>query len=258
MSSDDEHPQSPATEPARILRLLWRRQLGEEEGARGPRKRLNLDRIVDAAIDHADREGLGSLSMRRIAELLDTSATSLYTYVPGRGELIGLMVDQVVGRTPLHDHAGSLRERLAAIAELLWGEHHRHPWLSDAQSHRPWIGPNISARYEWELAAMEGQGFGDIEMDHAVALIESHAAACAGSSIQAARMARQSGISDMEWWTANAPILDEVMPADEFPISSRVGSAVGMEYGAVTSHRAVFEFGLEVILDGIDARRGGA
>lgn len=243
--------------PAPILRLLWRARLGEGEGSRGPKKRWSLDEIVDVAIAYADAEGLEAFSMRNVAKALGTSATSLYTYVPGRSELLGLMVDQVVGRTGLPEHGGPVRERLRSISRVLWDEYHRHPWLLDAQSHRPWIGPNISARYEWELAAIDGSGLDDVAMDHTIALIESHTAASAGNSIRARRLVDSSGMSDMEWWEANAPVLEEVMPPDEFPISGRVGSAVGMTYEAVTSHLAVYEFGLEVILDGVEARMAG-
>lgn len=250
MSSEKEK----TGDPTRMLRLLWRHRLGEEEGARGPRKKLSLDQVIDAAIALADREGLETFSMRRLAEELGTSATSLYTYVPGRGELIGLMIDQVVGRTPLPGHAGELRERLRTLAQLLWEEYHRHPWLLQSRSHRPWIGPGISARYEWELAAVEGCGLDDIAMDHAISLIESHAAANAANAITARQLAEGSGITDLEWWNVHGPILAEVMPADEFPISGRVGQAVGAAYSSITSHRAIFEFGLEVILDGIEAR----
>lgn len=239
---------------ARTLRLLWRRQLGETSGNRGPRKKLSVDQIVDGAIDLADTAGLEACSMRKVAEKLGTSATSLYTYVPDRGSLIGLMVDEVIGRTGHPELSGSLRDRLRQIAELLWEEYLRHPWLLDAQSHRPWIGPNISKRYEWQLSAVEGCGLGDVAMDHTISLIGTHAAANAGEAIIAVKLAEGSGISDQEWWDVNGPLLDGVMPADDFPISGRVGSAVGMTYGAVTSHRAVFEFGLEVILDGVEAQ----
>lgn len=250
MTSEKGKPE----DPTRMLRLLWRHRLGEEEGARGPRKKLNLDQIIDAAIMLADREGLEAFSMRRIAEELGTSATSLYTYVPGRGELIGLMIDRVVGRTPLPEHAEGLPERLRIIAQLLWEEYHRHPWLLESRSHRPWIGPGISARYEWELAAVEGYGLDDIAMDHVISLIESHAAANAANAITARQLAEGSGITDLEWWKVHGPILAEVMPADEYPVSGRVGQAVGTAYSSITSHRAIFDFGLEVILDGIEAR----
>jgi AcrR family transcriptional regulator len=254
MSSENDRNKSGSTD--RMLRLLWRKQLGAEEGTRGPRKKLSLDQILAAAIELADEEGLAAFSMRKVADRVGISVMSLYTYVPGRSELLGLMVDEVVGRTELPEHAGSWRERLRAVSGILWHEYHRHPWLLDAHSHRPWIGPHISARYEWELQAVDGCGLDDVSMDHTITLIESHTAASAANSIKAQQLVGSSGITDMEWWEINAPILEQVMPADEFAVSSRVGSAVGHQYQAVTSHEAVYEFGLDVILDGIEARIG--
>lgn len=237
-----------------ILRLLWRGRLGVERGSRGPRKRLNVDEILDAAIALAGEIGLESFSMRKVAERIGVSVMALYTYVPDRSGLLGLMVDEVAGRTPLPVLSGSVRERLRAISAVLWEEYHRHPWLPEALSHRPWIGPHLSARYEWELEALEDSGLDDISMDHTIALIESHTLASAVAGLQAERLAAASGVSDLEWWQANAPILDQVMTEDDFPVSGRVGQAVGEAYQAVTSHQAIYEYGLEVILDGLEAR----
>lgn len=257
MASGTSDKTRETPDPARMLRLLWRRQLGEEEGARGPRKKFSLDQVINVGIALADREGLANFSMRRVAEQLGISATSIYTYVPGRSELIGLMIDEVIGRTDVPAYESDLKDRLRAIAELLWEEYHRHPWLLEGQRHRPWIGPGISARYEWELAAVEGCGLDDIAMDHLISLIETHTAANAANDIQAIDLAAESGISDLDWWNIHGPLLEQVIPAERFPISGRVGSAVGMEYQAITSHRAIFEFGLGVILAGIERELAG-
>lgn len=237
-----------------VLRLLWRDQLDVEQGRRGPRRKLNVDQVIDAGIELADADGLEALSMRKVAEAVGVSVMSLYSYVPHRSGLIGLMVDKVIGFSPRPALAGSLAERVRTLSGVLWDEYHRHPWLVDAQSHRPWIGPEVSARYEWALEAFEGIGLDDIAMDHTVSLIESHAAASAAGSLNAQRLKTGSGVSDVEWWNANAPLLEQVMPADSFPISGRVGSAVGEKYQAVTSHRAIYEYGLETIIRGIESK----
>lgn len=239
-----------------VLRLLWRDHLAVEPGRRGPRRKLSVDEIIVAGIALADGEGLEALSMRKVAEAVGVSVMSLYSYVPHRSGLIGLMVDEVIGQTALPDLPEGVGERLRVISGLLWEEYHRHPWLVAAQSHRPWIGPNVSARYEWELEALEGVGLDDIAMDHTVALIESHAAASSSSSINAQKLADDSGVSDVDWWNANAPFLEQVMPDGGYPVSGRVGSAVGEAYQAVTSHKAVFEFGVETIIAGVEARLG--
>jgi AcrR family transcriptional regulator len=56
-----------------------------------------VDRIVAAAVGIADTEGLGALSMRRVAGALGLGAMTLYNHVPGKGELVDLMVDLVLG-----------------------------------------------------------------------------------------------------------------------------------------------------------------
>lgn len=238
----------------RMIRLVWRHKLGEEEGSRGPRKKWTLDQVVDTAIDFADAEGIDGLSMRKIADKLGTSAASLYTYVQGRDELLGLMIDQVMGRIDLPPHEGTVRERLTVVSDITREECLRHPWLIDAQSHRPLIGPHTSARYEWTLNAIEGFGLDDESMDHIIALIGAHATSNAAARINAEKLAEATGATDADWWAVNAPILDQVMPADAYPVSGRVGSTVGEKYQAAVSHDAVYTFGLGVILDGVEAR----
>ena len=143
----------------RTLELLWRRTLGTPRGSRGPKQRVSVDEVVSAGIAVADEDGLPAFSMRKVADRLGLKLMSIYTYVPGREELIGLMVDEVMGERPLPAHEGALRERLTAMARYAWEEYHRHPWLLQADLSRPWIGPNGSDRWEWQLAAIEGEGF---------------------------------------------------------------------------------------------------
>jgi AcrR family transcriptional regulator len=236
----------------RTLTLLWRRTLGTPQGSRGPKQRVSVDEVVRAAIEVADSEGLPAFSMRKVADRLGLKLMSIYTYVPGKDELIGLMVDEVMGEQPLPPHTGTLRERMATIARQLWDEYHRHPWLLQVENTRPWIGPNGSDRYEWQLAAIEGAGFTDLEMDQVVTLLSGFASAAARASIDTRRTAERSGMTDAEWWNINAPILERVMPMGAYPISGRVGQVAGEEYNAVSDPRRSFEFGLDRILDGLE------
>jgi AcrR family transcriptional regulator len=236
----------------RTLTLLWRKTLGTPQGSRGPKQRVTVDEVVRAAIEVADAEGLPAFSMRKVADRLGLKLMSVYTYVPGRSELIGLMVDEVYGEQELAPHTGSVRDRMAAIARQLWDEFHHHPWLLQVDDTRPWIGPNGSDRYEWQLAAIEGAGFTDLEMDQVVTLLSGFAASSARASIDARRTAERSGISDAEWWQINAPVLERVMPAGRYPISGRVGTVAGQEYNAVSDPARSFSFGLDRILDGLE------
>ena len=235
----------------RTLGLLWRRTLGTPQGTRGPKQRVSVDEVVRAAIAVADEEGLPAFSMRKVADRLGLKLMSIYTYVPGRSELIGLMIDEVAGERELPPHEGSLRERITGVARQIWDEYHRHPWLLQVENSRPWIGPHVSDRYEWQLAAIEGAGFTDLEMDQVVTLLCSFTAGAARSSIDTRRTVERSGISDAEWWAVNAPILERVMPAGAYPISGRVGQVAGLEYSAVGDPERSFRFGLDRILDGL-------
>ncbi|MEV6302999.1 TetR/AcrR family transcriptional regulator C-terminal domain-containing protein [Actinoplanes sp. NPDC051861] len=236
----------------RTLRLLWRRALGTPQGSRGPKQRISVDKVITAAIAVADEEGLPAFSMRKVADRLGMKLMSIYTYVPGRSELIGLMVDEVAGEQDLSPHEGDIRLRVGRVAEQLWDEYHRHPWLLQVESSRPWIGPNGSDRYEWQLAAIEGAGLTDLEMDQVVTLISDFTAGAARTSIMSRRTSEESGMSDAQWWEINAPVLDQVMPPGRYPISGRVGTAAGEEYNALGDPQRLFRFGLDRILDGIE------
>ena len=236
----------------RTLGLLWRGTLGTPQGSRGPKQRVSVDEVVRAAIAVADEEGLPAFSMRKVADRLGLKLMSIYTYVPGRAELIGLMIDEVAGEQKLPPHQGSLRQRLTGVAQQIWVEYHRHPWLLQVENSRPWIGPHVSDRYEWQLAAIEGAGLTDLEMDQVITLVCDFTAGSARSSITTRRTAERSGISDAEWWAVNAPVLERVMPAGAYPISGRVGQVAGEEYNAVGDPERSFRFGLERILDGLE------
>ena len=243
----------------RTLTLLWRRTLGTPQGSRGPRQRVSVDEVVRSAIAVADEDGLPAFSMRRVADRLGLKLMSIYTYVPGHSELIGLMVDEVIGESGHPPHEGTVRQRMAGIARHRWDEYHRHPWLLQVDDSRPWLGPNSCDRYEWELAAIEGAGFTDLEMDQVVTLLAGFTASAARASIDARRTAERSGLSDAQWWEINAPVLQRVMPAGAYPISGRVGTVAGQEYNAAGDPERSFHFGLDRILDGLERlleRRG--
>lgn len=241
-------------DPTRVLRLLWRDRLGDPRGSRGPRARLSVDEVVAAATALADEEGLDAFSMRRVADRLGIGVMTLYTYVPDRSALLGLVRDAVAGESALDPHSGSVRERMERVARDLWDEYGRHPWLVDLQIGRPWLGPNESHRYEWQVTAVDGAGLTDLEMDQIVTAITAYVAGAAAARVVAARSRASSGLSDLEWWELNAPVLDEVMgDGAEFPVSGRVGQAAGEAYGLGDPDHA-FEFGLGLLLDGIASR----
>jgi AcrR family transcriptional regulator len=239
----------------RTLGLLWRAQAGEPERRRGPKQKVSVDEVVRAGIALADADGLGVFSVRQVAEHLGIGTMSIYTYVPGRSELIGLMVDEAMSEAELHNHDGSLHARLTSMAKQLWDEAHRHPWLLQVDLARPWIGPHAMNRYEWQLAALEGSGFTDLEMDNIVTTVTSIAQSSARTSLGSQDAKARSGITDAQWWQINAPVLDRFVRVEEYPLATRVGQAAGQEYNAVSSPQQAMEFALDRLFHGLDLLR---
>jgi AcrR family transcriptional regulator len=243
---------SGAGDPRRSLELLWG---AREHPKRGPKPRLTAEEIVRAAIALADAEGLEALSMRRIADELGVSPMSIYTYVPGKAELIDVMVDRAFGELAPPDQ-DTWRARLEHIARENWALLHRHPWLLRVALVRPPMGPNTIGKYEYELGAVDGLGLTDLEMDAVVALVTGFAESAARVSVNAAEAERRSGMSDAEWWEAGAPVLERFLDAADYPLGNRVGTAAGQEYNAAVAPVRAFEFGLARVLDGIEVLIG--
>lgn len=229
-----------------MLTLLWRS--ADEPSSRSG---LTVGRIVAAAVELADVDGLAALSMRRVAERLGVGAMSLYTYVPGKEELVILMTDAVLVELPTDDSQDAgWRDRLTSISRAYWGLYQRHPWLLDVPASRPVVGPNRSDRYESELQAVAELGLDDLEMNAVLELVQSHVAGTARRAMEASRDAERSGVSDDEWWYSVLPTLNRVMADRYYPLSERVGAAIGAPHSDA-GH--IVEFGLARILDGLEA-----
>jgi AcrR family transcriptional regulator len=243
---------SGSGDPTRTMALLW--GTGKKP-TRGPKPALSVERIVGAAIEVADKDGLAALSMRRVADRLGIGTMSLYTYVPGKAELLDVMLDAVLGEAEVPDDAaGGWRERLEAVARENWALFHRHPWvLQVATVNRPPLGPNVIAKYDRELRAVDGIGLTDVEMDSVLALVLEHVQGAARRSVEVSQAEQRTGMTDDEWWLANEPLLEKVFDPDRYPTASRVGPAAATAYGAAYAPEHAFEFGLERILDGIEA-----
>jgi AcrR family transcriptional regulator len=244
-------PAEPAhSDPHRSIELLWRKQ---QPPKRGPKPRLTVDMIVRAAIDLADAEGLEALSMRRVAEALGMTAMSLYTYVPGKAELLDVMIDTVHGEVAQSATVGGdWRARLAVCARETWALYQRHPWLLQILKSRPVLGPNIFRQYEDQLQAVDGIGLTDLEMDAVVVLLADYVHGAARGAVDAAQAEQRTGLSDEAWWLSYEPLLESVFNAKEYPLATRVGQVAGETHQAAYHAEYAFSFGLERVLDGIE------
>lgn len=236
----------------RTLELLWD---GAPRPSRGPKPGLTLDRIVEAAVRIADEEGFDAVSMRRIATELGTGAMSLYRYVPGKAELLDLMLDTVFLRMPRAGFADGepWRARVTAVADENRALYLRHPWVVELRVHRPPLGPGVMSKYEHELAALEGLGLDDVTIDSALTHLLGFVLVAARTELDARAVDRESALSDGEWWAAHEPLLNRVFDESRFPLASRVGEASAVAYGGLYNPDHAYAFGLARVLDGLAA-----
>ncbi|ONM47746.1 TetR/AcrR family transcriptional regulator [Nocardia donostiensis] len=242
-----------ADEVSRLLSLLWRHELPPRPGGRGPKQTVSVDEVVAAAVALADRDGYDKVSVRAVAAELGLRPMSLYTYVPSKDALTILMADAVAFEDEEIPRDRPARERLATIARQARAELLAHPWLLEVSPWRLELGPGRMRRYERRLAAVDGIGFTDVEMDRVIAVLSEFAIGNARMTLAARRSAEQ--LSDARWWEVHGPLLTQVMPAAEFPLSSRVGTVVGELYQAPGDPEGDFEYGLARLLDGILSRQ---
>jgi AcrR family transcriptional regulator len=247
-------------DPARTMALLWD---GVPAPRRGPRQRLDLPRIVDAAIAEADRAGPTALSMRALAQALGIGPASLYTYVPGKAELLELMVDRVAGTQPLPTADAGWRTGLHDLATSDLAAFRAHPWLLQVATSRTVFGPHVLTRYDAALALLDGHGMAAIDVVGCIAALESYTRGAASIVVEAELAPVHTGSSDDEWWERRAPLLGERMNG-RFPrlvaLEEAGAFAVSDSTLPYTLQRALdrFAFGLELVLDSIDARMRAA
>ncbi|KKB80554.1 TetR family transcriptional regulator [Devosia limi DSM 17137] len=236
-------------DPVKSLQLMWGRM---EAPRRGPKAKASVAELVAAAVSIADAEGLDAVSTRRVADAVGISPMSFYTHIPGKAELLDLMLDAVTGAglTEIPEFEPEhWRRNLAFIAHEHRAFYMRHPWVLHLATHRPVLGPNTMMAAEIALRALEGLGLTDLEMDHAFTLITSYVHGAVRDAAREKMVKELTGMTDNEWWHRVAPFL-ETVDFSPYPVLSRVGAVAGETYGAHDPIGA-FAFGLERVLDGL-------
>jgi len=240
-------------DPDRTLQLLWRHQVGLPR-RRGPRPSRSVDDVIAAAIELGDAEGLDAVSVRAVAARLGIAPMSVYTHVPGKAELLDLMLDTVYLQMPRPPwRSRSWRRRLTTVAEGNRELLRRHPWVTRLASlNRPPLGPGVFAKYEHELAAFDGTGLDDVTVDAALTFLLGFVHQQVRAEQDVRRVTAASGQTDAEWWAANAPLLQQ-LDYSPYPRATRVGEAAGTAQGTAYDPDRAWDFGLARVLDGLAA-----
>ncbi len=155
----------------RVAELLWNRP-GRPQ--RGPKPAMSRDRIVAVGIALADADGLAALTMQRVAADLGFTKMSLYRYVPGRAELVALMLDAAMGVAPDLDPTVGWREGLRTFAMRMHTMGVAHPWVFEAATGGRVFGPNELGWLEAGLTTLADTGLTGGERLDTVALVVGH------------------------------------------------------------------------------------
>ncbi|MER7172272.1 TetR/AcrR family transcriptional regulator [Streptomyces mesophilus] len=242
-SKDSATTTSGSGDIRRSLELLWGTG---ERAARGPKPTLTLDRIVEAAVELADREGIAAVSMRRLSTELGTGTMSLYRYVPGKAELLDLMLDKVQGEAVPEGAAvpQRWRECVEAMARRQLAYYRAHPWLLKVNQARAVLGPSAIRSMEVVIAPLRTMGLTDPELLSVIITVTSWVTGHARTEADAVEAVKETGLSDEEFWGSQQPFLERAMLSGEFPqMASLSEDTFNYDY----DH---FEFGLQRLIEG--------
>jgi AcrR family transcriptional regulator len=245
--SEADSGQGEAGSARRIIELLWDPPAAPP--ARGPKPRLTLDEVTATGVAVADADGVTNLSMRKVAGRLGVGAMSLYTYVPGRDELLELMVNRVHGELVLP--AGGLPWRASVehqVAER-WRMYERHPWLLDLNMARMPIGPHVLDADEALYAAVASTGLRGADVVSATNLIIWQLLGAARSQIIEADQTRRTGTSAEAYWNSRASFWVTYFDYDRYPTMAAIWSAGGFD----DEQAHAFDRQLGRLLDGLES-----
>jgi AcrR family transcriptional regulator len=211
-----------------------------------PKSRLSRERVLRAAIAHADAGGLDALSMRKLAEELDVAPMALYRHVANKDDLIDGMVDVVFSEVGLPsigpDWTTAMRQRAISLRDV----HARHRWAIGLMESRRNPGPANLRHHDAVIGSLRAGGFDMALVARAYSVLDSY---IYGFALTKMNLPFESGDDVAEI----AETMLEPFPVNEYPnlmafLTEHVMKP-GYDYGDE------FEYGLDLILDGLEMAR---
>lgn len=208
------------------------------------RAALTAEKVVRTAIEVADRIGVDALTIRRLADELGVKPMSIYHHVPGKEAILDGMVDLVFAEIdaprPGEPWRGELRRRALSVRTVL----RRHPWAPPLMESRTTPGPATLAHHEAVLGCLREGGLSLQLTAHAAAVLDSY---LYGFALQEANLPFGGGEQIGEL----AEAIVDAMPVDAYPRMVEFTRDHVLVPGY--SFGASFEFGLDLLLDGLAA-----
>jgi AcrR family transcriptional regulator len=214
------------------------------EVAASPRPVLNRERVIAAAVALADVVGVDALTIRKLAAELDVKPMTIYHYVDNKEAILDGMVDLVfeeIDLPPLDiDWKQAIRRRAASARVVLA----RHPWAAPLMESRTSPGPATLRHHDAVIGCLRAGGFSFEMTAHAYAVIDAF---IYGFALQEASLPATAGdeMADL------AGAMSAAMPEGEYPhlveFTTEHVLRPGYDFGRE------FDFGLDLILDGLEA-----
>ncbi|GAB2899942.1 TetR/AcrR family transcriptional regulator [Streptomyces mayteni] len=233
-------------DPAYLIDLLWRTR---PPGSRGPRGSLSLDRVVAAAVEIADAEGITGVSMRRVAERLGVTTMSLYNYVPSKDDLLDLMFDMAVGVPDPTDWPADWRGGLTAFAKAQREVLLARTWMLDVPISAPPMGPNSLAWMEAALSTMADTSLTEGDMMGVLSILSGHVLNEVRLQITMERATPRLGVEYADWNVLYGRMLTRAAASGRYPTVARVAARAFTEE-ASDGPDADFAYGVDYVLDG--------
>ena len=203
---------------------------------------LSRDRVLRAALELADEGGIGALTMQAIGRRLGVEAMSLYRHVRNKDDILDGIVDVVFAEIELPADRSDWRTVLRARSISTRVALRRHPWAITLMESRLAPGPSNLRSHDELLAVLLDAGFSAAMATHATNLVDSYVL---GFALQETNFPFSNA---EELAVVGEQMLAQVQ-ADQYPNLVRVSGellASGFDYADE------FEFGLDLILDGIE------
>ncbi|GAA1306889.1 GntR family transcriptional regulator [Planotetraspora silvatica] len=213
---------------------------------------LTRERIVRAAIEIADAEGLNALSMRGVAARLGVATMSTYRHVADKDDLILLMADAAFGEhTYAQPPPAGWRAQLEDSARAMWTLYRRHPWLAQFNAlTRPLPLQNLLVHGERILTALDEQGFDPTTRLDLQVLLYSHVQGLAVHLERETHAQAVTGLSEDQWMELHGPAMGSIAATGRYPAFARLIDAFAEDGGYDLDFDKLFELGLRTLLDG--------
>ncbi|MGC5615141.1 TetR/AcrR family transcriptional regulator [Georgenia sp. Z1491] len=222
---------------------------------RGPSRGLSHERIVEAAIEIADAEGLAAVTMQAVTRSLGFTTMSLYRYVSGKEELLWLMQDAALSVPETLELPSDWQEALRDWADMVRHAYRDHPWVLEIpRGPISVLMPNSIRAADHGLAAMKDLPLEADEKIGLILVISQHVA----SVVELEQNLAATG--NVAVTAEGARTLAEVVTPERFPHLEPVmqsGSYVISEVPVVETDEGVeseYDLGLDLIIAGLEQR----